>query len=117
MPSGSNKKNSLQKSFACFVVVVASSSLLSTPASEAKLLQQLNSLSSRCFDSGEIDTCQRALMLSEDLQRMAESKENYPCQTRALGLGADLILSQLQGGLDPLALTMLNEVNKRCVGI
>ncbi len=82
-----------------------------------KLLLELNQLAKACLRTSSRLTCQRALAVAESLQAKAELKSNYACQTMALGLAADLIMSQLKAGRGQRAEQLLDEVNKLCQGI
>ena len=77
-------------------------------------LSVLNELALKCFSSRQMSPCQLALSRAESLQRIAAMKKNYSCQTLALGLGADLIMSQNREGRGQEALQLLEEVNKIC---
>ena len=71
----------------------------------------LNSLAHQCFLSPKaIEPCQRALEITELLQRTARANKNYPCQTIALGLGADLLISQMGKSRGLLAFQTLERV-------
>ena len=65
-------------------------------ASELHFLE-LEKLAYECLTRSKIDFCERALVLSEGLQRFSEHKKNYACQSRLLGLGAFFIMK----GFDP----------------
>ncbi len=67
-----------------------------------------------CFDSGGFSPCRRALLTTEFLQRYAASRKNYSCQSRLLGLGADLIIARQQKGRGNFSYEMLEEVKYRC---
>ena len=96
-----------------FFVLGARSSL----SSESPQLPSLNLLALECFRSSQIGPCQRALLQSEALQRRAGAKKNYPCQTLVIGLGADLIMSELHEGRGLAAVEMLEDVNELCRGL
>ncbi len=85
-------------------------------SAEAKTsqLESLNPLALKCFLYGEPSFCDKALMHSEALQRHAGDKKNYRCQTFALGLGADLLMSQEQVGRADVSFELLRQVNKLC---
>ena len=75
----------------------------------------LNSLAHQCFlNYKAIEPCQRALEITELLQRSARANKNYPCQTSALGLGADLLISQIGQSRGLLAFKALERVKKFC---
>ena len=50
----------------------------------------------------------------EVLQRQAVDQKNYSCQTYALGLGADLVMSSLKVDREKPGLEMLKELNAIC---
>ncbi len=87
-----------------------------TPARAAQL-PGLMPLALACFQSGQLNTCQSALLRAEALQRRAGAQSNYPCQTLLLGLQADVIMSQLRAGRGDDALIMLEEVSNSCRGL
>ena len=81
------------------------------------LLSEMNELAKACFRSSSRLSCQRALAVAESLQSKAELSENYACQTMALGLAADLIMSQLKSSRGKKADQLLLEVNELCLGV
>ncbi len=83
---------------------------------QASDLPSLNKLAVSCFRSNESESCLKGLLMSESLQKKAEKRKRFPCQTRLLGLGSDLILSQMQKGDVETGMKMLGEVNENCVG-
>ena len=86
-------------------------------AAEQAHLPALIPLARECLYFAQLEPCRGALRRAENLQLSAESQENYSCQTRALGLGADLIMSQLKKGRGDSALMMLEEVIESCQGL
>ncbi len=80
-------------------------------------LKGLDPLAERCLRLGEEGVCAEALFRAEGLQRFAGSQENYPCQTRILGLEADLIMSQLGFGPGMFSENILKEVMQLCQGL
>ena len=83
----------------------------------AAQLPGLTPLALACFQSGQLNACQAALLRAEALQRRAGAQSNYPCQTLLLGLQADVIMSQLRAGRGDDALIMLEEVSNSCRGL
>ncbi|WP_320674218.1 hypothetical protein [Prochlorococcus sp. MIT 1341] len=79
-------------------------------------LAELNHLAKVCLSTGSRLICQRSLVLAESLQSKAELSENYACQTMALGLAADLIMSQLKFSRGKKAEQLLLGVNRLCLG-
>ncbi len=84
---------------------------------DRSLLSEINQLAKACFRSNNRLPCQRALAVAESLQSKAELRKNYACQTMALGLSADLIMSQLKASRGKQADQLLKEVNQLCIGI
>ncbi len=83
-------------------------------ALEKNILSELDSFSIQCIQTGELSPCQSALSLAELLQRHAASVGNYGCQSRLLGLGADLLMISFKTRTGIVALEMLEEVQKFC---
>ena len=77
-------------------------------------LSDLDVLSVECINTRRSNPCRRALALSETMQRNAASQRNYGCQTRLLGLGADLILMSFDEGRRGAALATLEQVKTFC---
>ncbi len=77
-------------------------------------LLELNSLAKECFSTRDAAICEKALIVSESFQRYADSKENYACQSRLLGLGADLIMTPLNSSKIEPAFPILEGVNLFC---
>ncbi len=80
-------------------------------------MKRLHDLALACFDSKQQRICYQALTFSEALQRQAGNKGNYPCQTSALGLGADLIMASKKREINFSQVQMLEEVRFNCKGI
>ena len=59
---------------------------------ERKILETVNN----CIVFKSVDVCREALVQIEALQMDQASIENYSCQTRLLGLQADIIMSMQQ---------------------
>jgi len=100
--------------FFWLVIGFAGSTHLVTLADQDFLLPALNTDAQKCFLLEEILACETALILTDDLQRKAGEVQNYSCQTLALGLGSDLILTRLEGGRGEEAFEILREVNMTC---
>ncbi len=86
----------------------------STFASQFTNRSQLNLLARNCFFTSQRLTCQRALILTEALQNKAEENRDFACQTMALGLGSDLIMSQIKKSRGTQSEKMLQKVNQFC---
>ena len=86
-------------------------------ASESSLLQSLNTYAQKCLFLKSVPSCEKALTISDDLQRKAGALKKYSCQTMTLGLGSNLLMTSFEGGRDQKALQSLAEVNKLCRGL
>ncbi len=75
---------------------------------------ELTELSQTCFRLMDPLSCQKALIIAESLQNKAELRENYACQTMALGLASDLIMSQMKHGRGGKAYEVLDDVTELC---
>ncbi len=75
----------------------------------------LRSLTAKCIKLGELSTCRFALTSAEALQFQAASQGRYSCQTKLLGLQANLIMIILNSSNNKNeALLILNEVEEAC---
>ena len=83
-------------------------------AMERTALSELDFLSSECIQTSSLLACQNALSRAEVLQRKAAINGNYPCQSRLLGLGADLLMISFDSSRGGSALGMLREVRRFC---
>ena len=83
----------------------------------AQGFEGLESDSIQCLQTGNRSICQRALDKAEVLQRLASTRQAYPCQTMLLGVQADLILKQLGDGRGDLAISYLEAVRRGCPGL
>ncbi len=81
---------------------------------QASTSSDLYPLSIRCFNSRQRNACRRALNLSESVQRKAAESQRYPCQTMALGLGAELVMAQQHPKSFEGSSTLLEDVMKAC---
>ena len=86
-------------------------------AFEMDSLSELETLTKKCISSSLIQDCQHALSLAEVLQRQASSQGNYACQSRLLGLGADLLMVAFDAGRDKFVLPLFKEVQILCKGL
>ena len=73
-------------------------------------LSDLTSLTVECTNTGQISICRRALFRTEVLQRQAGSNGNYACQSRLLGLGAELLIISFDSKQEVFLPPMLKEV-------
>ena len=83
----------------------------------AQGFEGLESDSIQCLQTGSRSICQRALDKAEVLQRLASTRQTYPCQTMLLGVQADLILQQLGDGRGDLAISDLEAARRSCPGL
>ena len=83
----------------------------------AQGFEGLESDSIQCLQTGNRSICQRALDKAEVLQRLASTRQTYPCQTMLLGVQADLILQQLGDGRGDLAISDLEAARRSCPGL
>ena len=86
-------------------------------ATEKDDFSGLASLTIECRNTVQVGTCRQALFLTEVLQRQAASKGNYACQSRLLGLGADLLMISFDAVPKTSVLAILREVKTFCRGI
>ena len=70
-----------------------------------------------CFRSADPAGCDRALMLTEALQRRAAEREIYPCQTMLLGLQAEVVMAQLGEQRGDQALITMQDSERVCSGL
>jgi hypothetical protein len=87
------------------------------PDVSAQGFDRLNSDALRCLQTGDRGICQRALNNAEVLQRLASSRQAYPCQTLLLGVQANLILQQLGDGRGDRAISDLQAARRGCPGL
>ena len=87
------------------------------PDVSAQGFERLNSDAIRCLQTGDRGICQRALNNAEVLQRLASSRQAYPCQTLLLGVQANLILQQLGDGRGDRAISDLQAARRGCPGL
>ena len=99
--------------------VVVALAAMASGASEvnAQGFDRFNSGALHCLQSGHRGVCQRALDDAEVLQRLASSRQAYPCQTLLLGVQADLILQQLGDGRGDRAISDLEAARRGCSGL
>ena len=83
----------------------------------AQGFEGLESDSIQCLQTGNRSICQRALDKAEVMQRLASTRQAYPCQTMLLGVQADLILQQLGDGRGDLAISDLEAARRSCPGL
>ena len=77
-------------------------------------LADLEFSSNECIRTNKPSICHDALARSEVLQRQAAAQGNYACQSRLLGLGADLLMTSFKAVRDKSVLAMIEEVKYFC---
>ena len=98
-----------------FLVILLTPNHARLLASQSSLLPLLNIEARKCFFLKQIASCDKALIMTDDLQRKAAgSEKDYSCQTYALGFGSDLLMAKLEQSRLEEALKMLDSVNKLC---
>ena len=70
-----------------------------------------------CFQSANATSCDRALVLTEALQRRAADRQFYPCQTLLLGLQAEVVMVQLAEQRGQKAFETLGDSERLCAGL
>ena len=70
-----------------------------------------------CFQSANATSCDRALVLTEALQRRAADRQFYPCQTLLLGLQAEVVMVQLAEQRGQKAFETLRDSERLCAGL
>ena len=58
---------------------------------------RIEPVTKECFKTRNTEFCRRALVHIENFQQFSSSVENYSCQTRLLGLAADVVMTSLPG--------------------
>ena len=81
---------------------------------ETNTLTELSSITIDCLESVRLSKCQRALSLTEELQRQAAEYGNYSCQSLLLGLGAELIMASLNEPRTDSALAIFRDLEVIC---
>ena len=102
---------------AIFQVAVLPLSLLVLPSAEAMTLSALRGRAQACLQGRSLPICQAALLDAEALQQRASSIDAFPCQTRLLGLQAELIMVQLNKGRGANALKDWGKLDDECRGL
>ena len=85
--------------------------------SHAASLNGVKPLLLECFRSAHAASCDRALSLSESMQRRAADRELYPCQTLLLGLQAEVVMVQLAEQRGQRAFETLRDSERLCAGL
>ena len=107
--------NRLTKRFLLFLLIFSGIQIdIYRPVNSSDNFPVFRKLSSECFLISKIDSCRRALIEAERIQRRAGHQKNYPCQTEILGVEADLIMTELQQGRGQIAFDKLEGVDHLC---
>ncbi len=94
--------------------LVIGSERFKSHADENHALSPLESFSIECIQTSQSSACRKAVFHAEVLQRQAASAGSFSCQSRLLGLEADLIMSSFKTRRVESALAMLKEVKVLC---
>ena len=70
-----------------------------------------------CFRSANAASCDRALVLTEAMQRLAADRERYSCQTMLLGLQAEVLMIQLAEQRGQKVFETLRDSERLCAGL
>ena len=83
----------------------------------AASLEEVRPILMACFQSANATSCDRALVLTEALQRRAADRQFYPCQTLLLGLQAEVVMVQLAEQRGQKAFETLGDSERLCAGL
>tara|TARA_B100001250_G_C19692142_1_gene740806 strand:+ start:267 stop:626 length:360 start_codon:yes stop_codon:yes gene_type:complete len=83
--------------------------------SKANTINSLADLSYRCMRFKDMNSCKSALLQAEELQLKEGFKQNYTCQTRLLGLEADLIITIIESSDSNQSLKIIDDINEVCI--
>ncbi len=83
----------------------------------AATLEGVRPILMACFQSADATSCDRALVLTEALQRRAADRQFYPCQTLLLGLQAEVVMVQLAEQRGQKAFETLGDSERLCAGL
>jgi len=81
---------------------------------EKSAFADLELFSNECIRTSDPSVCKRALARSEVLQRQAAEQGNYACQSRLLGLGADLLMISFGTSRDESIRAIMKEMKNFC---
>ena len=87
---------------------------MAAPVVRASPFAAFQARASRCFEAGQPQLCEQALIEAENLQRQASARSDYSCQTLLLGVQADLVMQQLQAGRGADAIADLQAATRGC---
>ncbi len=93
-----------------------SSTLLiaATHSSEFRLGKDIEKLAIQCLSQENLQSCREAIYLVHKLQLNSKDIMNYPCQTRLLGLEANLIMGLNKTGKKNKTFQMIKQVKRFC---
>ncbi len=83
----------------------------------AASLDEVRPLLLACFKSANASSCDRALVLTEAMQRRAADRQLYPCQTLLLGLQAEVVMVQLAEQRGQKAFETLRDSERLCADL
>ena len=83
----------------------------------AASLDEVRPLLLACFKSANASNCDRALVLTEAMQRRAADRQLYPCQTLLLGLQAEVVMVQLAEQRGQKAFETLRDSERLCADL
>ena len=86
--------------------------LISLIAIQSKEYQEIDLLVSKCYK--DIKSCKKALFKINDYQRNAAINKKFSCQTRLLGLEANLIMAKNSNFKRIDAVSILDAIKKYC---
>ena len=86
-------------------------------AVHAASLERVRPVLLACFRSANAASCDRALVLTEAMQRLAADRERYPCQTMLLGLQAEVLMIQLAEQRGQKVFETLRDSERLCAGL
>ena len=81
-------------------------------AIESKEYQRIDALVLRCYK--DIKSCKEALFEINDYQKSAAIKKKFSCQTRLLGLEANLIMAMNSNFKRKEAKSIIDSIKKYC---
>jgi len=112
---GNNPLNNLLKAWMSGTIALVIGSV-AAPVHAASL-DGVRPLLLACFKSADASSCDRALMLTEAMQRRAADRQLYPCQTLLLGVQAEVVMLQLGEQRGQKVFETLRDSERLCAGL
>ncbi len=81
---------------------------------ELNIFNDIEVLTSTCLNKSSSRSCREAIDLVHQLQLNSERSMNFPCQTRLLGLEANLIMSMNNSKKINKTYQIIKQVKKLC---